>query len=175
MNMIITYLYYIIFLIQISSRIIKNGGCLNMGRDANDVAKYIINKCTIDECAVSDLQLQKILYFIQLNFIRQFNYLAFDNPLIAKQYGPIVRSVYETYKVYGASPIMLFFKGTEKMFNKEERIVADWVIETCRERNPWELVEKSHIKGGPWDRTEIDSEIPKELLVDYALNGVSEG
>lgn len=29
---------------------------------AVDIAKYIINKCTIEQCPISNLQLQKILY-----------------------------------------------------------------------------------------------------------------
>lgn len=35
---------------------------------AIDIAKNIINKCTIDKHPISNLQLQKILYYIQKDF-----------------------------------------------------------------------------------------------------------
>lgn len=34
-----------------------------------DIAKYIINKCTIEKHAISNLQLQEILYYIQKEFL----------------------------------------------------------------------------------------------------------
>ena len=37
---------------------------------ALDLAKYIVTKCVKDNCAISNLQLQKILYFIQRDFLR---------------------------------------------------------------------------------------------------------
>lgn len=37
---------------------------------ALDISKYIINKCVNDEKYISNLQLQKILYFIQKEFLK---------------------------------------------------------------------------------------------------------
>ncbi|WP_275442883.1 Panacea domain-containing protein [Petralouisia muris] len=36
-----------------------------------EIAKYIIDKCTEDRCPVSNLQLQKILYYVQREFLQQ--------------------------------------------------------------------------------------------------------
>lgn len=33
--------------------------------DALDIAKYIVDKCTVEKCPITNLQLQKILYFLQ--------------------------------------------------------------------------------------------------------------
>ncbi|OON87643.1 hypothetical protein BXO88_02920 [Oribacterium sp. C9] len=142
-----------------------------MIHNALDIAKYIINKCTLDEMPISDLQLQKILYFIQVNFIRQFNSPAFNNKMIAKQYGPVVSDVYAEYKIYGAMPICLLYDDVAE-FTSEEKTVADWVIERCRSLNPWELVAKSHVPDGPWSKTKLESEIEMSLVRDYAINGI---
>lgn len=143
-----------------------------MVRDALDVSKYIINKCTEDNMPISDLQLQKILFYIQLNFYRQFDCPAFNNKIYAKKYGPVVLDVYNVFKIYGAMPINLLFYDVANLFLGEEKKVVDWVIEVCRSLNPWELVEKSHIPGGPWDMTPLEEEITKEVIRDYALNGI---
>ena len=36
---------------------------------AMDLAKYIVSKCYYDGCPISNLQLQKILYYIQKEFL----------------------------------------------------------------------------------------------------------
>ena len=50
----------------------KKGG--NMSYEAVHIAKYIINKCTIDQHPISNLQLQKILYCIQRDFLKNDKY-----------------------------------------------------------------------------------------------------
>lgn len=35
---------------------------------ALEIAKYVVNKCTVDRHPISNLQLQKILYYIQRSF-----------------------------------------------------------------------------------------------------------
>ena len=37
---------------------------------ALDIAEYIINKCTIESYPISNLQLQKIMYYIQSDSLR---------------------------------------------------------------------------------------------------------
>jgi uncharacterized phage-associated protein len=143
-----------------------------MIHDAKDIAKYVISKCTTENDPISDLQLQKILYFIQVNFYRQFNIPAFQNKIVAKQYGPVVLDVYQEYKNYGATPIVLLYSGIENIFPNQEKKVVDWVIEVCRKMNPWDLVSISHEQGGPWDQTPSEGEILPELIRDYALRGM---
>ena len=38
---------------------------------AKELSKYIINKCTIDEEYISNLQLQKILFYIQEYYLKK--------------------------------------------------------------------------------------------------------
>ena len=51
-----------------------------MSYKAIDIAKYIINKCTIDQHPISNLQLQKILYYVQKAFLEK-NMVAFDDEI----------------------------------------------------------------------------------------------
>ena len=103
---------------------------------ALEIAKYIIDKCTRENNPISDLQLQKILYYIQVNFLRQYNAPAFSDAIITNKYGPVVETVYDEYKIYGAMPICLLFDHSKPKFTSDEKKVVDWVIEKCRELNP---------------------------------------
>lgn len=42
------------------------------------LARYIINKCAEDEHPITNLQLQKILYYVQREYLRKHNEPAFD-------------------------------------------------------------------------------------------------
>ena len=45
-------------------------GGMNMYK-AIDLSKYIVSKCVRDNIPISNLQLQKILYYIQREFLNQ--------------------------------------------------------------------------------------------------------
>ena len=48
--------------------------------NAIELSKYIVSKCVHDKCPISNLQLQKILYYIQKDFLSRGD-VAFDTSL----------------------------------------------------------------------------------------------
>ena len=50
-----------------------------MTYQATDIAKYIINKCTIEKHAISNLQLQEILYYMSTILIHTLTRNAINN------------------------------------------------------------------------------------------------
>lgn len=113
-------------------------------------AMYIVNKCIDENCPISNLQLQKILYYIQREFLRQ-DKIAFYDEIEAWQFGPVVPKVYYYYCGHGAMPISFTLKDfTQVDFN--EKAIVDPIIEEKRVFNPWELVAETHQPGGAWDR-----------------------
>ena len=73
---------------------------------AMEIAKYIINKCTKEKHPISNLQLQKILYYIQKTFL-DCGDIAFFEDFEAWQFGPVVREVYNFYCGFGGMPITM--------------------------------------------------------------------
>lgn len=141
---------------------------------AMDFAKYIINLCTNMGNSISDLKLQKVLYYIQLAFISQRHEDAFVDELEAWPYGPVVRSVYDAYSSYGSTKICLQYDDAD-VFSDEEKNIIHGVLVNCMGKNAWELVEMSHVAGGPWDKifkngAGYKQVIPKELIREYALS-----
>ena len=63
-----------------------------MTYQATDIAKYIINKCTIEKHAISNLQLQEILYYIQKEFL-EIGLKAFEDDFEAWPSGPVIPEV----------------------------------------------------------------------------------
>lgn len=134
--------------------------------DAIELAKYIVSKCIDDDKPISNLQLQKILFYIQKDFIKRGK-LAFPDDIEAWQFGPVVPDVYYHYCGHGATPIFYKYEETNVELNDKNRI--DSIIEDKRELNPWEMVQETHKSGGAWDIIYKDGQgnrniIPTDLI-----------
>jgi uncharacterized phage-associated protein len=136
-----------------------------MAYKAIDIAKYIINKCTTDHHPVSNLQLQKILYYIQKTFLVNGK-VAFEDEIEAWQFGPVVPAVYYRYCGFGAMTISMRYDVT---LNSSDTLTIDPIIEQKRVLNPWDMVEDTHMEGKAWadiynNGLGDHQVIPKELI-----------
>lgn len=118
------------------------------------LAAYVIQYCINRGTPISNLQLQKILYFIQLESIRRTGNMIMPNAIFeAWRFGPVIPEVYSVYCLYGAYPIVSVIANTTQI----DRIAiennhVDRVIDECLIRAPWELVALSHRDNGAWER-----------------------
>ena len=78
---------------------------------AMNIAQYIITKCTQDGSPISNLQLQKILYFTQGVCLAKNNHILFEENIFAWYIGPVVPNVYYRFCGYGASKILGRYPG----------------------------------------------------------------
>lgn len=140
-------------------------------RDVMDVAKYVIDFCTRIDNPISNLQLQKILYYIQLNFYRNFHISCFEENLFeAWEYGPVVPAVYYSFNSYGATKICNIYNDVNSLFDANEESFCKNIIMACISLDVWELVQRSHKKGSPWDQVHAEHQvqIPEALIKEYA-------
>ena len=133
---------------------------------AMELSTYIVSKCIKEDCPISNLQLQKILYYIQKAFLDRGD-RAFSDNIEAWQFGPVVPNVYDHYCGYGAMPIS--FSSLKYDVAKEDKQLIDSIVESKRVLAPWDLVEETHKKGGAWDKTYKNGSgshevIPTELI-----------
>lgn len=129
------------------------------------IAKYIIDKCTKDRYPISNLQLQKILYYIQREFLQQ-GAMAFQEDIEAWQFGPVVPEVYKQYCGFGALPIRMKY---EIAIQPNDKNIIDSIVEKKRILNPWDMVSDTHSSGKAWDliyRNGLGNHqiIPQELI-----------
>ena len=81
---------------------------------AEDQAAFLIVYSAKQSCPISNLKLQKLLYFAQCYALISENRKLFDEPIEAWAFGPVVPDVYILYKQYGEASII------KKFFSKEE-------------------------------------------------------
>lgn len=129
------------------------------------IAKYVINKCTADCHPISNLQLQKILYYIQRSFLRTGT-IAFSDEIEAWQFGPVVREVYNKYCGFGSLKICMNYDET---IRDDYANIIDRIVEEKRLLDPWDMVDDTHTPGKAWNLIYRDGignhqVIPKELI-----------
>lgn len=138
---------------------------------ALEIARYIINKCIELGRPVSNLQLQKILYYVQGEYIKKNRgEVLFSDTMEAWQYGPVVPEVYYNYNIYSASEITDVQESIK--LNSEVVDILDPVIEDKSKMSAWQLVEKTHSES-PWKNTYIENnrcEITKEEMIKKFCN-----
>ena len=116
---------------------------------ADAVARYIIMRCNNKEDAISNLKLQKILYFVQAEFLLVKNQPCFSEEIEAWDFGPVVPSVYHRYKIYGSSNIPYVSAEKDFPFSEEDKKLIDGIICQCVKYSALELMKMTHNQA-PW-------------------------
>ena len=139
-----------------------------MDMTANDAARFMVNLCIDDNHPISNLQLQKILYFCQLESHRRSGAPLFCDDFEAWRYGPVIPSVYRLFSIFGGLAISRKVKEPGHLSSEEKSLIQS-VTRHLRRLRPWELVAETHSDGSPWDITYRDGSgagdvIPKKLI-----------
>ena len=70
-----------------------------------DVCRYIINYSNEHDYSISNLKLQKLLYFVQAMFLCAKGAKCFRESIEAWDFGPVVPEAYRAFKNYGGGEI----------------------------------------------------------------------
>lgn len=118
-------------------------------------AQHIIAVANEKNLPVTNLQLQKVMYFalqkaLKTNKLnKQVIEEMYDKPFLVWRYGPVEEDVYETYKVFGSDPIVEFDEQEDEYKPLNEDIV------NLLNENPFNLIDKSH-KEKYWKDHKLD-------------------
>jgi uncharacterized phage-associated protein len=119
---------------------------------------------------VSNLKMQKLLYYIQGEFLVIKNRQAFFESIYAWKHGPVVPEVYYVYNTYVANVIRKKPDNfNEKQFENNDIEIFDKVINYNLDNSAWDLVDKTH-RETPWIKNYSDAVnniIPVEDMKDY--------
>ena len=114
---------------------------------AMEVANFIISTCANLKDPVSNLRLQKLLYFAWVNFYRETHrYLFLDN-MYAWNLGPVVPEVYFEYCAYGGQPIDPYH---EPFIDSTDADILNKIIDSYRLVPVNKLVERTHMPDTAW-------------------------
>ena len=118
---------------------------------AFDIAQYVLYRYMELNKSITNLKLQKLLYFIQRKSLQANQRPMFNEIIEAWQFGPVVPAVYYKYVGAGASEIYEFSLPDVK-FEQEDIDIMEDIINKYIDSNPWVMVDETHNDGPAWDR-----------------------
>lgn len=135
--------------------------------NALNVAKYVINYALESNSPISNLQLQKVLYFLDGEYFSKVKEFLINDAFAAYPLGPVNESVYQVYKGYGVSKI--FDCNTDiKLDNGVDEQLVKSILSRRVKMSVYDLVEESRKKGKAWDKTVLRhgmyTKINKQLM-----------
>lgn len=132
-----------------------------------DVANYIVWRANTMGNPVTHLKLQKLLYYVVARYLKETDTLLIEERINKWQFGPVVKSVYHQFKLYGQSSIVkpsaylvshdvfnLRFADTEEInMNLDQisdfNVVVTFVLDKLMGNTAFELVDRTH-KESAW-------------------------
>ena len=117
-----------------------------MSRSGNEMAGYIIEYCNKNNSPISNLKLQKILYYVQAAFLVEGSE-AFSDDIMAWKYGPVVSAVYHQYKIYVNQNIDMPVEKADLQSSQAK--LVNRVVDSYKNYTALEMVAKTH-KEKPW-------------------------
>lgn len=136
--------------------------------NVQDVAKFFIglanDQANNDQGdLMTNLRLQKLLYFAQGWHLARYGKPLFDDEIDAWTYGPVVPSVYNAYKQHGRDGIPGTLPDMNAFSDDEYALLLDVAREYDRFGTST-LVSMTHMPGSPWSRVGGHGEISQDLI-----------
>ena len=125
-------------------------------RDVNEVAEYLLYYCEkVLEKPISNLQLQKFLYYIQGLNLALLGKCMFKNEIEAWKYGPVVPDIYYRFSSNSSQEI-IGIKPKEEVLSDSEKEIIKFVANNLKDIDPWDLVKSTH-EEDPWKNNYFSS------------------
>lgn len=142
--------------------------------DAIDIAKFIICLAQDNGDLITNLKLQKLLYYAQAWYLVNFNnQKLFQDDIQAWQYGPVVPSVYSEFSKFGRNPIILDDKECDSLDLTDT--IKEYLSDFCENFlrfSATELVGMTHNER-PWKEAKergVNSVIDTDLMFNFYSN-----
>ncbi|MDO8388535.1 MAG: DUF4065 domain-containing protein [Polaromonas sp.] len=124
--------------------------------EARAVARTMIQRAAKQKLNITNLKLQKLLYFAHGLMLVRHDRPLIDEAFQAWKYGPVLEGLYHDLKVFGPSPISPadgFIPQWPDMplEKKEELETIDAVLAQLGPLSGGELINFSHDPNGPWN------------------------
>jgi len=135
--------------------------------NALDIAKYFITLASPEkEDFITNLKLQKLLYYAQGFHLVLFGKPLFTEKIQAWQYGPVVPEVYQIYSQYGSNPLPQPDSLNMDQYDRETQNLLDEVYEVYGQYTAPTLMRFAR-QELPWKETALNEEISHDLMKVY--------
>lgn len=126
-------------------------GTKKVTQDMFDLCQYIIQYEHSQKRIVTNLRLQKLLYFIQAHCFINMIDPSLPDKMQAWRYGPVMPEAYDKYRFFGSIGIVPRFDvDTEKLVvDPTLKGLVNDVLEQCSDFSTQDLIDISHHQK-PW-------------------------
>lgn len=140
--------------------------------DAELIADWFIARNRIlrveqDGEMLTNLKLQKLLYYAQGVFLAIYDQPLFSNELEAWQHGPVVRDIYNKFSKFGSNGINDNVDMPQSLSTESVAVLED-IFEVFGQYSAWKLRNMTHDEK-PWQETKQNEVISLNIIKDYFL------
>lgn len=137
---------------------------------AIDVSEYILQYAYGKGKQITNLKLQKILYYVQGYALGLFGVPVFEENFVHWQYGPVCQTAYFQFSTNGAEYIIPSPAAPDSLgCSRGMQNKLDKVIYTCLEKTARKLVDMTHGEA-PWCNTGDREIISQKSIKQYFAN-----
>lgn len=146
---------------------------LNLTQECQSVANYIIETISLynssasyeNRIVMTCKRLQKLLYFSDIEFMKQNNGKSmFADDFYAWPSGPIIPSIYNKFMKYQIGE-MRPVEGTYLVIASNMKQAIDNVLMNTQSIDTLDLINYSHIHGGPWSHAYDADDVDHEQII----------
>ncbi len=139
------------------------------------VARYFIQKSIDEGNPLTNMKVLKLVYIAHGWYLGITGKPLINEAVEAWKYGPVIRSLYERFKVFGARPITTIPNEKVDFTNQTEdldfKVFLDKIWDVYKGFTARQLSTLTHEMGSPWDLT-INKNggqgiIPNDLIEKY--------
>jgi uncharacterized phage-associated protein len=135
---------------------------------ALDVANYFLSRANeSEESDVSNLKLQKLIYYAQAFHLAIYDKPFFDEDFEAWTHGPVCPGIYRQYKQFGASPIKVDSEINLDQFSQDQLDLLEEIYDVFGQFSAWKLRNMTH-EEAPWKEKEaVAGIIEKSSMMEF--------
>lgn len=143
--------------------------------NAMTVAEYIIDYCNGHNSSITNLKVQKLLYFLWIAFYKATRTYLFHDPICAWPLGPVVPNVYDELCAYGGLAIRKSFGSDSGKLSVNDMHIINGALDSYIAYSASTLVDLTHESGKPWDKVFAGGrgrglQIPFEMIIKDECN-----
>lgn len=154
--------------------------------DVRDITNFVLDSAERRKVAITNLSLQKLLYFINGWFFSIYEKPLIKSKFEAWQYGPVQRVIYDQFKSCKSDSIVelratFLDPETGKSYYRkpdlcdEHVLLIEQVLDQYVHLSAGSLVNESHVEDGPWEYVWNQAEdvvypgmkIPNAIILDH--------
>ncbi|MEZ0180378.1 Panacea domain-containing protein ['Camptotheca acuminata' phytoplasma] len=119
-----------------------------------DVTNYLIRQIYTCQCQITNMKINKLLYYIQGYYVAKYDKFLFEEPIEAWMFGPVIPHIYGEFFEFVDKPIdkdYICQGATNNEITQEAKDIIEQVIQKYANLDAYKLSVQTH-KESPWQQ-----------------------